>query len=44
MWQDRTSKDQRDLRSLKKRLNGYGSARDAAADPFFSDLFVNHES
>nr|XP_027114938.1 serine/threonine-protein kinase haspin homolog isoform X2 [Coffea arabica] len=41
---DRTSKDQRDLRSLKKRLNGYGSARDAAADPFFSDLFVNHES
>ncbi|KAL3515873.1 hypothetical protein ACH5RR_022775 [Cinchona calisaya] len=40
---DRTSKNERDLRSLKKRLNSYGSARDAASDPFFSDLFVNHE-
>ncbi|KAA8536695.1 hypothetical protein F0562_029173 [Nyssa sinensis] len=37
---DRTSKDERDLRSLKKRLNNYGSAKEATSDPFFSDLFV----
>ncbi|XP_009781945.1 serine/threonine-protein kinase haspin homolog [Nicotiana tabacum] len=37
---ERTSKDERDLRSLKKRLNSYGSAREATSDVFFSDLFV----
>ncbi|PSS21628.1 Serine/threonine-protein kinase [Actinidia chinensis var. chinensis] len=39
---DRTSKDERELRSLKKRLNGYNSARAATSDPFFGDLFVSH--
>ncbi|KAJ8572754.1 hypothetical protein K7X08_009265 [Anisodus acutangulus] len=38
---ERTSKDERDLRSLKKRLNSYGSAREATSDAFFSDMFVN---
>ncbi|XP_059313371.1 serine/threonine-protein kinase haspin homolog [Lycium ferocissimum] len=38
---ERTSKDERDLRSLKKRLNSYGSAREATSDPFFSDMFIN---
>ncbi|XP_059652206.1 serine/threonine-protein kinase haspin homolog [Cornus florida] len=38
---DRTSKDDREMRSLKKRLNNYGSAREATSDPFFRDLFVN---
>ncbi|KAL2511778.1 Protein kinase superfamily protein [Abeliophyllum distichum] len=38
---DKTSKDERELRSLKKRLNSYGSAKDATSDPFFSDLFVS---
>ncbi|KAL6146437.1 PREDICTED: serine/threonine-protein kinase haspin [Fragaria vesca subsp. vesca] len=38
---DRTSKDERDLRSLKKRLNQYQSAREALFDPSFSDLFVD---
>lgn len=37
---DRNSKSDRDLRSLKKRLNNYGSAKEATSDPFFSDLFV----
>ncbi|XP_050382945.1 serine/threonine-protein kinase haspin homolog [Argentina anserina] len=38
---DRTSKDERELRSLKKRLNQYQSAREALFDPSFSDLFVD---
>lgn len=38
---ERTIKDARDLRSLKKRLNSYNSAKEAVADPFFSNLFVN---
>lgn len=42
-WQERTTKDARDLRSLKKRLNSYNSAREAVADPFFSDLFINNK-
>ncbi|CAI9101377.1 OLC1v1038687C1 [Oldenlandia corymbosa var. corymbosa] len=37
---DRSSKNERDLRSLKKRLNSYESAKDAAEDPFFSDLII----
>lgn len=39
---DRTSRDERELRSLKKRLNGYESAKEAVADPFFTDLLVWH--
>nr|XP_043622525.1 serine/threonine-protein kinase haspin homolog [Erigeron canadensis] len=38
---DRTSKEVRELRALKKRLNGYQSARESVADPFFSDLIVS---
>ncbi|MED6196558.1 hypothetical protein PIB30_048582 [Stylosanthes scabra] len=37
---ERTSKDERELRSLKKRLEKYNSAKEAILDPFFSDLFV----
>ncbi|XP_075520586.1 serine/threonine-protein kinase haspin homolog isoform X1 [Primulina tabacum] len=40
---DRSSKDERELRSLKKRLNNYGSAKEAVSDSFFSDL-LTHES
>lgn len=39
--QDKTHKDDRELRSLKKRLNSYDSAKEATLDPFFSDLFVS---
>ncbi|CAH1444086.1 unnamed protein product [Lactuca virosa] len=38
---DRTSKDTRELRSLKKRLNSYESAKESIVDPFFSELIVN---
>ncbi|KAK6911699.1 hypothetical protein RJ641_023792, partial [Dillenia turbinata] len=38
----RTSKDERDLRSFKKRLNTCASAKEAASEPFFIDLFVDH--
>ncbi|XP_022856903.1 serine/threonine-protein kinase haspin homolog, partial [Olea europaea var. sylvestris] len=38
---DKTHKDDRELRSLKKRLNSYDSAKEATLDPFFSDLFVS---
>lgn len=38
---DRSSKDERDLRSLKKRLDKYNSAKEAIFDPFFSDLIVD---
>ncbi|XP_021830465.1 serine/threonine-protein kinase haspin homolog [Prunus avium] len=37
---ERTSKDERDFRSLKKRLDKYQSAREALLDPSFSDLLV----
>ncbi|CAA0810936.1 Protein kinase superfamily protein [Striga hermonthica] len=37
---ERTSKDERDLRSFKKRLNSYGSAKECASDPFFNDLLI----
>lgn len=43
LWQEKTTNDDRSLRSLKKNLNSYGSAKEAVSDPFFSDLFVNHE-
>ncbi|XP_062081741.1 serine/threonine-protein kinase haspin homolog isoform X2 [Humulus lupulus] len=39
---ERTSKNERDLRSLKKRLEKYCSAKEAIFDPFFSDLLVEH--
>lgn len=38
----RTKNDERDLRSLKKRLNGYGSAKEVISDPLFLDLFIDH--
>ncbi|KAL9174976.1 hypothetical protein ABFS82_02G085800 [Erythranthe guttata] len=38
---ERTSKNERELRSLKKRLNNYGSAKEAASDAFFTDLLVD---
>ncbi|KAK6119088.1 hypothetical protein DH2020_047174 [Rehmannia glutinosa] len=38
---ERTSKNERDLRSLKKRLNSYGSAKECVSDPFFSDLLID---
>ncbi|KAL0364890.1 UNVERIFIED_CONTAM: Serine/threonine-protein kinase haspin [Sesamum angustifolium] len=38
---ERTPKDERELRSLKKRLHSYGSAKEAASDPFFSDLLIS---
>ncbi|KAF9592646.1 hypothetical protein IFM89_016303, partial [Coptis chinensis] len=38
----RSSKDERDLRSLKKRLNDYCSVKEAILDPFFMDLLVDH--
>jgi len=41
--QERTSKDERDLRSLKKRLDKYDSAKEAILDPFFTDLFVESD-
>ncbi|KAM0833398.1 hypothetical protein ACQ4PT_064283 [Festuca glaucescens] len=38
-----TSKDERELRSFKKRLSSCGSARDCLADPIFSDLISEEE-
>ncbi|KAK8994254.1 hypothetical protein V6N11_045353 [Hibiscus sabdariffa] len=38
----RSSKNERDMRSLKKRLDKYDSAREAIFDPFFEDLLVNN--
>ncbi|XP_030457147.1 serine/threonine-protein kinase haspin homolog isoform X2 [Syzygium oleosum] len=38
---ERSSKDERELRSLKKHLDKYGSAKEAISDPFFADLFVD---
>ncbi|KAE8681253.1 hypothetical protein F3Y22_tig00111332pilonHSYRG00028 [Hibiscus syriacus] len=37
----RSSKNERDMRSLKKRLDKYDSAKEAIFDPFFEDLLVN---
>ncbi|KAK3441443.1 hypothetical protein EUGRSUZ_B01816 [Eucalyptus grandis] len=37
---ERSSKDERELRSLKKRLDKYGSTKEAIFDPFFADLLV----
>ncbi|CAD5195389.1 unnamed protein product [Musa acuminata subsp. malaccensis] len=38
----RTTKDERDLRSFKKRLSSYDSATASLADSFFSDMLVDH--
>ncbi|CAI0552019.1 unnamed protein product, partial [Linum tenue] len=35
---ERSSKHEREMRSLKKRLDQYNSAKEALFDPFFSDL------
>ncbi|KAK7397081.1 hypothetical protein VNO78_18248 [Psophocarpus tetragonolobus] len=40
---ERTTKHERDLRSLKKRLDKYDSAKEAILDPFFADLFVESD-
>ncbi|PIN05314.1 hypothetical protein CDL12_22146 [Handroanthus impetiginosus] len=37
---EKSSKDKKELRSLKKRLNSYGSAKEAVSDPFFSGLLI----
>ncbi|XP_038975128.1 serine/threonine-protein kinase haspin homolog isoform X2 [Phoenix dactylifera] len=37
----RAAKDERELRSFKKRLNSYESAKDSLSDPFFSDLLFD---
>ncbi|KAK2634612.1 hypothetical protein Ddye_029404 [Dipteronia dyeriana] len=39
---ERSSKNERDLRSLKKRLDKYQSTKEAIFDPFFSDLLLDH--
>ncbi|KAL8527684.1 hypothetical protein ACS0TY_005503 [Phlomoides rotata] len=40
---ERRRKDERDLSSLKRRLNSYGSAKECVCDEFFSELFINQE-
>lgn len=37
---ERSSKHERELRALKKRLDKYNSAKEAIYDPFFSELIV----
>ncbi|ESQ35924.1 hypothetical protein EUTSA_v10007117mg [Eutrema salsugineum] len=37
---ERSSKDERELRSLKKRMEKYKSAKEAVSDPFFSDMLI----
>ncbi|EEF50024.1 Serine/threonine-protein kinase Haspin, putative [Ricinus communis] len=39
---ERSSKNERELRSLKKRLDKYNSAKEAIFDTFFSDLLVDN--
>ncbi|CAO2832487.1 unnamed protein product [Amaranthus hypochondriacus] len=39
----RSGKDERDLRSLKKRLNSCNSAKEALSDPFFNDVLIDLE-
>ncbi|KAL2345581.1 hypothetical protein Fmac_006866 [Flemingia macrophylla] len=40
---ERTTKHERDLRSLKKRLDEYDSAKEAILDPFFTELFLESD-
>ncbi|KAK9161842.1 hypothetical protein Syun_008183 [Stephania yunnanensis] len=39
----RASSDERELRTLKKRLSNYSSAKEAIFDPFFSSLLTDQE-
>ncbi|PKI53069.1 hypothetical protein CRG98_026530 [Punica granatum] len=39
----RSSRDERELRSLKKRLDEYSSAKEALSDAFFTELLVESE-
>ncbi|CAG7900046.1 unnamed protein product, partial [Brassica rapa] len=41
---ERSSKDERELRSLKKRMEKYKSAKEALSDPFFSDMLMDQVS
>ncbi|CAE5956978.1 unnamed protein product [Arabidopsis arenosa] len=41
---ERSSKDERELRSLKKRMEKYESAKEAVLDPFFSDMLMDQIS
>ncbi|XP_058083676.1 serine/threonine-protein kinase haspin homolog isoform X2 [Magnolia sinica] len=38
----RTTKNERDLRSFRKSLNSYDSAKDALSDAFFSELWIDN--
>ncbi|CAA7037065.1 unnamed protein product [Microthlaspi erraticum] len=38
---ERSSKDERELRSLKKRMEKYKSTKEAVSDPFFSDMLMD---
>ncbi|CAA6653942.1 unnamed protein product [Spirodela intermedia] len=39
----RTAKDERELRSFKKRLSSYDSAESSLSDDFFGDLLAGHQ-
>jgi serine/threonine-protein kinase haspin len=41
---ERSSKHERELRSLKKRMEKYESAKEAVSDPFFSDMLMDQIS
>ncbi|KAL1225502.1 putative serinePthreonine-protein kinase haspin [Cardamine amara subsp. amara] len=41
---ERSSKNERELRSLKKRMEKYESAKEAVSDPFFSDMLMDQIS
>ncbi|KAL0697507.1 hypothetical protein Bca4012_053629 [Brassica carinata] len=41
---ERSSKDERELRSLKKRMEKYKSAKETLSDPFFSDMLMDQIS
>ncbi|VVA90391.1 unnamed protein product [Arabis nemorensis] len=41
---ERSSKNERELRSLKKRMEKYKSAKEAVSDPFFSDMLMDQIS
>ncbi|CAH8357808.1 unnamed protein product [Eruca vesicaria subsp. sativa] len=41
---ERSSKDERELRSLKKRMEKYKSAKEALSDSFFSDMLMDQIS
>lgn len=42
--QARSSRDERELRSLKKRLDKYSSAKEALSDEFFAELIIESVS